>query len=130
MRGLRLTVVAVLFAAPAHAGDIDGVWKSEVKDDGRYLHIQIGPCTNATNEVCGTIAGAFGGANEANIGKPIIWGMVPSGENEWDDGTIWKVDDDKEYDSEMKLQDDGILRVSGCIAFGMICKSQEWTRVP
>lgn len=130
MRALVLTLAAVLATAPALAAGIEGVWKTEEKEDGRYLHVRIGPCADAPGQVCGTIAGAFNGADEANVGKPIIWGMVPSGENEWDDGTIWKVDDDKEYDSEMKLQDDGILRVSGCIAFGMICKSQKWTRVP
>jgi uncharacterized protein (DUF2147 family) len=42
---------------------------------------------------------------------------------------IWKVDDDKVYDSEMKLRDNGALKVSGCILGGLICKGQEWTPV-
>jgi uncharacterized protein (DUF2147 family) len=57
--------------------------------------------------------------------------MVPDGRNanRWDDGKIWKVDDDKVYDSEMKLRDNGALKVSGCILGGPICKGQEWTPV-
>ena len=87
------------------------------------------PCAEKPEQVCGTIAGAFDGANTANVGKPIIWDMVPDGANKWDDGKIWKVDEDEVYDSGMKLRDDGTLKVSGCILGGLICKSQTWTPV-
>jgi hypothetical protein len=35
------------------------------------------PVAGKPAQTCGTIAGALNGANEANIGKPIIWDMVP-----------------------------------------------------
>ena len=123
------TLAATLIAGPALAQGIEGVWKTEPNDEGKYLHVRVGPCESDPAQVCGIIDGAFNGATEANVGKPIIWDMVPQGGNEWDDGTIWKVDDDEEYDSEMELRDDGILEVSGCVLAGLICKSQDWTRV-
>jgi len=129
---MKMTVtalVAVLVAGPALAQGIEGVWKTEPNDEGKYLHVRIAPCASDPGQMCGTIDGAFNGATEANVGKPIIWDMEPAGPNQWDNGTIWKVDDDEEYDSEMELRSDDVLEVSGCVFFGQICKSQEWTRV-
>ncbi len=125
---LSASLAASLAAGPAFAQGVEGIWKTETNDEGKYLHVKIGPCDSDATRVCGIIHAAFGGASEANIGKPIIWDMVPDGPGEWDDGTIWKVDDDEEYDSEMELRGD-VLEVSGCILGGLICRSQEWTRV-
>lgn len=129
MRTIFTALAALLVAGPALAQGVEGVWQTEANDEGRYLQIRIGPCETDPGQVCGIIDGAFNGASEANVGKLMIWDMVPVGPNEWDDGTIWKPDDDEEYDSEMELRSDGILEVSGCIFFGQICKSQDWTRV-
>jgi uncharacterized protein (DUF2147 family) len=124
-----LVVAAALGACgAAQAQEVFGVWQSEKTDDGRYLHIEVHPCADDRGKVCGTIAGAFGGASAANIGRPIIWDMVPEGPNAWDDGRIWKVDEDKVYDSEMELRGDTLV-VSGCVLGGLICKSQNWPRV-
>lgn len=127
MRMMLAAALAALVAGPALAG-VEGLWKTQTNDEGKYLHVRVGPCANDPAKVCGTIESAHGGASEANVGKPIIWDMVADGENAWDDGTIWKVDDDEEYDSEMELKGD-ILEVSGCILGGIVCRSQEWTRV-
>jgi len=131
MRVIGLAAAAILFSTSVFANDAFGVWKTEEKDDGRFLHVEVHACADKPALTCGTIVGAFNGANEANIGKPIIWDMVPDGKkpNRWDDGKIWKVDDDKVYNSEMKLRDNGVLKVSGCILGGLICRGQEWTRV-
>jgi uncharacterized protein (DUF2147 family) len=131
MRVIGLAAAAILFSTGSFADGVFGTWKTEEKDDGRFLHVEVHPCADKPAQTCGTIAAAFGGASEANIGKPIIWEMAPQRKkaNRWDDGKIWKVDDDKVYNSEMELRDDGILEVSGCILGGLICKSQEWNRV-
>ena len=121
-------VAAIIGGSGAEAQEVFGVWQSEKTDDGRYLHIEVHPCAADGAKVCGTIAGAFGGASEANIGKPIIWDMVPDGPNAWDDGRIWKVDEDKVYDSGMELRGDTLV-VSGCVLGGLICRSQSWPRV-
>ena len=129
MRKIILAVTAAfLMAGPAQANDVFGVWQSQKNDEGKYLHIEVHACKDDAGKVCGTIVGAFGGATEANVGKPIIWDMTPDGANEWTDGKIWKADEDEVYDSEMELKGD-TLQVSGCILFGQICKSQNWPRV-
>lgn len=131
MRVIKIATAAILFSTSAFADGVFGIWKTEEKDDGRYLHVEVHACAGKPEQVCGTITGAFNGASEANVGKPIIWDMQPHRRktNRWDDGKIWKVDEDEVYDSEMKLRDDGILDVSGCILGGLICKGQDWTRV-
>lgn len=128
MRLTWLALVAVIGASAAEAQDVAGVWQSEKTDDGRYLQIEVHPCTGDAGKMCGTIVGAFGGADEANVGKPIIWDMVPDGRGAWDDGRVWKADEDKVYDAKMQLEGD-VLEVSGCVLGGMICKSQDWPRV-
>ena len=126
---LSATVTLIAFiATPAFGEGAFGVWQSEKTDDGKYLHIEVHPCAATPEQVCGTIKAAFGGANEANVGKPIIWDMVPDGENSWDDGKIWKADEDEVYSSKMRLEGD-VLEVSGCVLGGLICKSQSWPRV-
>lgn len=129
MRMIVLAIAGALLAGSALANDVYGTWQTQKNDEGKYLHVDVQPCADDAAKVCGTIIGAFGGANEANIGKRLIWDMVPDDEpNEWDNGQIWKADEDKVYDSEMELNGD-ILTVSGCILGGLICKSQEWPRV-
>ena len=128
MRLAWLMCAATFAGSAAQAQEVFGVWQSEKTDDGRYLHIEVHPCANDRAMVCGTIVGAFGGASEANVGKPIIWDMVPEGADAWDDGRIWKVDEDKVYDSEMELRGDTLV-VSGCVLGGLICRSQSWPRV-
>jgi uncharacterized protein (DUF2147 family) len=121
-------LIAALGPSGAQAADVFGVWQSEKTDDGRYLQIEVHPCAGDAAKVCGTVVGAFGGARQDSIGKPIIWDMVPDGPGAWDDGKIWKADEDKVYASSMKLQGDTLV-VSGCVLGGLICKSQRWPRV-
>lgn len=128
MRILALTLAAALAAGPALANDVFGKWQTEKNDEGKYLEIEVHACKDDAAKVCGTIVAAHGGANGKNIGKALIWDMEPDGPNEWQNGKIWKADEDEVYDSEMELQGD-VLKVSGCILFGQICKSQSWPRV-
>ena len=128
MRSAFLALAITFAATPAAAQDVYGTWQTEKNDEGKYIHVEVHACKTDAAKVCGTIVGAFGGATEANVGKPIIWDMVPEGPNEWENGKIWKADEDEVYDSEMELKGD-VLEVSGCILFGQICKSQSWPRV-
>lgn len=136
MHARILFAAAALLAAPAQANDVFGLWKSEVADDGGYIHVAIGPCASDAAKVCGIIEDA-GNAIPANadparreelLGKTIIDAMVPNGTNAWDDGTIWAPDDDKTYDSTMELNGN-VLTVSGCVLGGLICRGQDWTRL-
>lgn len=123
-----LAAAALAGATPAAAAGVHGVWQTEATEDGRYVHVETHPCAGDAGKVCGTIVGAFGGARPDAVGRAIIWDMAPAGPGAWDGGRIWKADEDRTYDSEMRLSGD-VLTVSGCVLGGLICKSQRWPRV-
>lgn len=105
-----------------------GVWATEANDAGEYLTVEVKPCGD---KVCGFIVGAHGANGEtdpeyANLGRQMIFDMVPDGANKWDDGEIWAPDADETYNSNMELKGD-TLTVEGCVLF--ICRGQDWTRV-
>lgn len=137
MRILALAAVAALIGTPALANDAVGVWKSAVNEEGDFIHVEIAPCASDAAKLCGTIVDA-GNVVPANsdperraelLGKVMINDMVPDGANEWSDGTIWAPDDEETYSSTMELNGD-VLEVSGCVLSGLICRGQDWTRLP
>ncbi|MEL6574320.1 MAG: DUF2147 domain-containing protein [Pseudomonadota bacterium] len=123
--------LALFLALPslAHADGALGTWKTAEKDDGRYLHVTVAPCEGGNGTLCGTIAGAFGGADEGNVGRRILWDMAPDGENAWDGGKVWAPDDDETYSGKMALKSADVLELSGCVLGGLICRGQDWSRV-
>ena len=130
MRTFLIASALCLATSPVLASDVFGVWKSEPNDEGAFIHVEIKPCANNANKVCGTIIKQVNSKSGRNVvGKPIIWDMVPDGKNEWDDGTIWAPDDDETYSSTMELKSANVLEVSGCVMGGLICRGQDWTRV-
>ncbi|MFA3918061.1 DUF2147 domain-containing protein [Ruegeria hyattellae] len=122
---------AVLMGTMAHAEDpVDGLWKTQPGDTGGYLHVSIGPCGSA---VCGTIDSAFSANGDQNVnyehlGKQMIWDMVPEGSGKYGGGKIWDPESDKTYASKMTLSG-STLEVKGCVAGGLVCRGQDWTRI-
>jgi uncharacterized protein (DUF2147 family) len=116
-------------ATVASADPVDGIWKTEPGDDGEYLHVSISECGSA---ICGTIDSAFDASgnevlNYENNGKQMIWDMVPEGGGAYGNGKIWAPDRDKTYNSKMTLSGNS-LTVKGCVAGGLICRGQTWSR--
>ena len=136
MRIAALTLAGLVISAPAFASDVFGTWKSEVNDEGNYIHVEMAPCASNGSLVCGTIVKAENvdpakgdkKRQAALMGKIMINDMAADGTNEWDDGTIWAPDDDETYSSKMELKGD-VLEVSGCVLGGLVCRGQDWTRV-
>lgn len=124
---IRAAVLAAL-ATPALADGPIGVWQTEAKDDGRYLHVEVAPCAEGQATLCGTAVGAFGGAKADTVGKRIFWDMAPAGEGVWQDGTVWAADEDKTYSGKLEF-DGSVLEISGCVLGGLVCRGQDWTRV-
>lgn len=120
-----LAALAALTANSALADEVHGVWKTEANDAGAYLHVAIVDCGE---KICGDILRNVGGAKQEIVGRRMIKDMTPEGDGAWDGGTIWKPDTDETYDSEMVLKGD-VLTVSGCVLAGLVCRSQDWTRV-
>ena len=137
MTRMKLIAAVTLFTTPTFAADAIGTWKSERAEDGGYIHVAIAPCANDAAKLCGTIVDAFNdnpsAVNEARAvelrGKVMIKDMEPDGNNTWSNGTIWAPDDEESYASEMELKGN-VLEVSGCVLAGLICRGQDWTRVP
>ncbi|RBW59080.1 DUF2147 domain-containing protein [Ruegeria sp. A3M17] len=122
---------AVLASAAFAADPVDGLWKTQPGDTGGYLHVSISECGSA---ICGTIDTAFDkDGNEQleyeNLGKQIIWDMVPDGGSSYSGGKIWAPDRDKTYSSKMTLDSQNKLTVKGCAVGGLVCRGQDWTRV-
>ena len=138
MKAMRLLVPAFAFLSLASAAeaapDVTGNWVTENKSG----LVTIARCGNS---LCGNLARVLAAKpgvpttdvknpNAALRGRPlqglrILDGFKP-GKETWEDGRIYDPKTGKSYRSVLKLNPDGSLKVSGCIAF--ICKSQRWTR--
>jgi uncharacterized protein (DUF2147 family) len=110
----------------ALAQDINGLWRTELTDDG-YLEVSIEACD--ANMMCGTILRARDPeGNEQpyeHTGKRMIWDMVASGPTNWGDGKIWDPRTDRTVNLRLELSGDTLL-VTGCMF--RICQTQNWQR--
>lgn len=125
--GLAGAVVLGLAGAVNGADAVEGIWQTQV-DDGAYAHVTISGCGA---KLCGVISRTFNSDGEydsENLGKPIVWDMVPRNSGKYGDGRIWQPSTDKIFRSKMTMSGD-TLWVSGCVAGGLICKKQTWVRV-
>jgi len=128
MKNVFFTAALVIgFAGGAQAADPAlGVWKTAV-DDGAYAHVQMTPCGSA---VCGTIQRTFKDTGEyksENIGKQLVIRMAPDGTGNYA-GKVWRPSNNKIYIGKMTVSGDQ-LKLSGCIAGGLLCSKQDWTRL-
>jgi len=117
-----------LTAGMAVADPVEGLWQTRADDNGHYGHVEVKPCGAA---YCGTLVRAYDGAGKPiespNIGRQIVWDMVPKGDGAYGDGKIWSPDRDKTYSSKMALAGDA-LAVKGCV-LGICRDGGTWKRV-
>jgi len=130
----RLFFVASLTLSPADEKERDvlGVWKTAVNEKGSYIHVDIQECDGG--KLCGTIIDAFRKGDVKvedypHKGKQMVWGMKVKGTGSWGNGGIWAPDSNKKYSAGLKTHGRA-LKVTGCVAGGLICRSQYWVRVP
>jgi uncharacterized protein (DUF2147 family) len=62
------------------------------------------------------------------IGLPVLLGMTPSGAGKWS-GQIYNADDGKTYAGHITTTGARSLKVQGCALGGLVCRSQNWTKV-
>ncbi|WP_293574325.1 DUF2147 domain-containing protein [Phaeobacter sp.] len=113
-------------ATAASADPVLGTWKTQ-PDDGAYAHVTMATCGAA---VCGTISRTFNDSGEyasPNIGKTLVIDMVAKGDGSYA-GKVWRPSNDKIYIGKMDLNG-ASLALRGCVAGGLICSKQTWTRV-
>lgn len=133
---LSVAMLAVPVFAHAEAFDVYGRWLTQAGD----AHIDVTDCGDGTP--CGALAWVDPkttdidrDARNANaslrerplIGVPIVWGYA-RGKKDWRGGRIYNPEDGKTFNSKMRLQENGMLRVQGCL--GPICITNIWTPVP
>jgi uncharacterized protein (DUF2147 family) len=126
MKQLILAAVLALGAGAAAADPVEGMWQTQ-EDDGAYAHVQMAPCGP---NFCGTIARTFKGGAEyksENLGKTLVIDMAPQGGGAYE-GKVWRPSNNKVYYGTISLSGDK-MRLAGCVAGGLICSKQTWTRV-
>lgn len=113
-RKLSLAVAAtMLMAGAAYADPIEGNWKTQSGETAA-----IGDCGGGA--FCITLkTGKHAGKQ---IGK-----MTAGGEGSYA-GSITDPADDKTYKGKAKVTGSA-MKMSGCVFGGLICKSQDWTKL-
>lgn len=86
------------------------------------LDVKISPCGGA---FCGHVVGVNGDGDAALVGTQIIKGMKGSDAEGYSGGQIYAPDTGKWYRSKISRTGRQIS-VSGCVAAGLICRSQTW----
>ena len=126
-RTIIAAIVGIGFAGTAMAADpAVGVWKTQ-PDDGSYAHVKMTPCGGA---ICGTIQRTFNASGEyksENIGKQLVIDMKPDGSGKYA-GKVWRPSNNKIYIGKMTVAGNS-LKLSGCVAGGLLCSKQDWQRV-
>ncbi len=128
MKKLALAALMATLGTAAFAADpLEGIWQTEV-DDGAYALVTIKPCAAA---YCGKITKTYkedgSEYGSENKGKTIVIDMVPQGDGYYE-GSVFRPSNGKTYYGTITLNGDK-LKLSGCVAGGLICAKQNWTRV-
>ena len=130
---LASAAILVLGTGSAMAADPIGDWL--VKDG--YAHIRIDNCAG---KMWGIVAwektpGAVDNENpdptkkgRPVLGMPILLGMAPTKPNLWE-GEIYNSNNGKTYDAKISMLNDNTLKLEGCVAWGVLCGGENWTRV-
>lgn len=125
---MALAVIATLLlgAGGALADPVEGVWQTQ-PDEGAYAHVRMEPCGA---KFCGTMIRTFksdGEYKSPNIGKKLVIDMVPTGGGKYE-GQVWRPSNNKIYKGKLELSGN-TLQMGGCVAGGLICAKQTWSRV-
>ncbi len=124
---LAAALLAVMPSLAFAADPVFGMWKTQV-DDGAYAYVEMSGCSGG--KVCGWIRRTFDNSGEyqsPNIGKVMVINMVNQGDGSYK-GAVWRPSNDKTYIGKMQLNGN-TLDLAGCVAGGLFCKSQTWTRL-
>jgi uncharacterized protein (DUF2147 family) len=127
----------------AHARDPAGVWLTE----GRDAAVAIGPCGGEVAlMLCGRIVWLQNATDESGrprldsrnpdsvgrsrpiCGLVVMGGLIPSGPNSWDGGTVYNPRDGRIYSGDMTMLSSTTLRVRAYLGVSFFGESQVWTR--
>ena len=131
--GAGIAFAGMMTMGAAVAADAEGTWG---RPSGSS-QIRIAPCGSA---LCGKLVWLrdkdkkdennpdASKRNRSLLGVLTVYGMQPSGENEWR-GKVYNAEDGKTYTGKMELVTPSKLKLSGCVLGGLICKGETWNRM-
>ena len=126
MKTLAVSFALLFTAGAVFADPVEGIWQTQ-EDDGAYAHVTMAPCGP---NFCGVISRTFKGSEEytsENIGKTLVIDMAAQGDGTYE-GKVWRPSNDKTYYGTIAL-DAGRMTLAGCVAGGLICSKQIWTKL-
>jgi len=138
MRPILLAAALAIVATPAFAADpVEGEWLVQ----SGSAKVRIAPCAGNAGKMCGLIVWVRdpreAAAKDANnpdpklrtrpiMGLPLIRDFKPAGPGRWTGGKIYDPESGKTYDSKLRVNRDGTLKVEGCVL--VVCQGQTWKR--
>ncbi|PJF07838.1 DUF2147 domain-containing protein [Pseudorhodobacter sp. MZDSW-24AT] len=126
MKRVAAAAAIALLAGTAGAEPIVGLWQTQA-DEGAYAHVQIAPCGA---NFCGTIVKTFKAGAEyqsENLGKQLVRDMAPKGNGAYE-GKVWRPSNNKVYLGKIAVNGSA-MKLSGCVAGGLICSKQDWQKI-
>ncbi|NEX47353.1 DUF2147 domain-containing protein [Pseudotabrizicola algicola] len=123
---VAMAAALVMCAGTAFAEPIVGLWQTQ-EDDGAYAHVQIAPCGA---NFCGTIVKTFKAGAEyksENLGKQLVRDMAAKGGGAYE-GKVWRPSNNKIYMGKIAVNGTA-MKLSGCVAGGLICSKQDWKKI-
>jgi uncharacterized protein (DUF2147 family) len=122
VRSVLIPIALLMLAAPASSAEKSaaGLW---LRENGTS-QVRIGPCGDA---LCGFVAWVKDPEHASDIGTKVFYDMKPDSPGEWK-GAAFNPEDGKTYNGKMLLEGE-VLKTSGCVFGGLICKSVNWTRL-
>lgn len=132
---LRLLALVALLLAPtaALAGPAtdSNFQPSEWRNPGNTVHIRAANC--GTN-LCGVVVWASAtaktdvGGDTRLVGTEILRDFHPAGRNSWR-GSVYVPDIRHTFSGTLTVLGPDTMVGKGCVLFGLLCKSQIWTRL-
>ena len=132
---MAAALVAVPFlATPAAADDMRAPVASEWRNPSNSVQVRIDRCGGA--KLCGTItwaspkaiADARRGGTEQLVGTRLFRDLAPAGKGKWK-CKVLVPDIRQTFAGTLEFADSNTMVGKGCVLFGIICKSQSWSRV-
>jgi uncharacterized protein (DUF2147 family) len=131
-KSLAVALVALTLTAPAFA-DEPAPLATEWRNPSNSVHVRIDKCDG---KLCGTVtwasekaqADARKGGTPNLVGTRLFRDLEPAGAGKWR-GKVFVPDIRKTFSGTISFADPNTMVGKGCVLFGVICKSQTWSRV-
>lgn len=128
MAGLAFCVALLAVAVPAQARGLEGEWRNT----RNTVHLQVAPCGQT---LCGTVTwaqeralGGSGKKAENLAGTRLLSNLRQRPDGTWR-GTVYVPAIDGNASAKVDMVSDKLIRVSGCMVGGLVCRSQSWHRI-